>query len=163
MKKLTIQLFEYHVWANKKLIKHLRSLPEEVFVNQVNSVFPTIAETFGHMLAVDEMCYLRLKGVYLQQIGQKKLNTIEETENKLDDLYDDINHFFINIESVENTVVYKNTKGNQFNNKVFEIVQHIVNHGTYHRGNIAAMIRQLGYEGTSTDYIFYLRTINNII
>jgi len=65
LKKLTIQLFEYHVWANKKLIKHLRSLPEEVFVNQVNSVFPTIAETFGHMLAVDEMWYLRLKGVYL--------------------------------------------------------------------------------------------------
>ncbi|WP_067934331.1 DinB family protein [Alicyclobacillus kakegawensis] len=37
-----------------------------------------------------------------------------------------------------------------------DIVQHVVNHGTYHRDNITAMLRQLGYPGASTDYVFYL-------
>jgi len=37
-----------------------------------------------------------------------------------------------------------------------DIVQHVVNHGTYHRGNIAAMLRQQGYAGVPTDYVFYL-------
>lgn len=32
----------------------------------------------------------------------------------------------------------------------------IVNHGTYHRGNLTVMLRQLGRSGVSTDYIFYL-------
>ncbi|WP_313897918.1 DinB family protein [Brevibacillus sp. FSL L8-0520] len=35
-------------------------------------------------------------------------------------------------------------------------MQHVVNHGTYHRGNIAAMLRQQGYAGVPTDYVFYL-------
>ncbi len=37
-----------------------------------------------------------------------------------------------------------------------ELVQHVVNHGTYHRGNFTTMLRQLGHQGASTDYIFYL-------
>jgi uncharacterized damage-inducible protein DinB len=37
-----------------------------------------------------------------------------------------------------------------------EILRHVVNHGTYHRGNIAAMLRQQGYAWVSTDYIFHL-------
>jgi uncharacterized damage-inducible protein DinB len=41
-----------------------------------------------------------------------------------------------------------------------ELVQHVVNHGTYHRGNIAAMLRQLGHKGVPTDYVFYLYEID---
>jgi len=42
-----------------------------------------------------------------------------------------------------------------------DIMQHAVNHGTYHRGNIAAMLRQIGFAGTNTDYVFYLYEVNN--
>lgn len=41
----------------------------------------------------------------------------------------------------------------------FELLQHVANHGTYHRGNISAILRQLGYKGTQTDYVFYLYEI----
>ncbi|MFD0085159.1 DinB family protein, partial [Priestia megaterium] len=37
-----------------------------------------------------------------------------------------------------------------------DILQHVVNHGTYHRGNVTAMLRQQGYSGVPTDYMFYL-------
>ena len=66
MKKLAIQLFEYHSCANEQIIQHLGRLPEEIFTNKVESVFPTIAETCGHMIAVDELWYLRLKGENLR-------------------------------------------------------------------------------------------------
>ncbi|MBE3554365.1 MAG: hypothetical protein IMW85_05085 [Thermicanus sp.] len=49
------------------------------------------------------------------------------------------------------------SKGERFTNHLEEIIHHIVNHGTYHRGNIAAMVRQLGQTGVSTDYIDDLR------
>lgn len=162
MKELTIQLFDYHLWANERLIQHLRGLPKEIFLNKVESVFPTIAETFGHMIAVDKLWYSRMKGKNLQQIGTKQFNTIEETLEASADLHNNIKCFLVSTENVENMVFYQNTRGDQFNNQISEIVQHIVNHGTYHRGNISAMIRQMGYEGTSTDYIGYLRTSSNI-
>ncbi|MEK3724277.1 DinB family protein [Paenibacillus sp. FSL H8-0034] len=44
----------------------------------------------------------------------------------------------------------------KLNVPLVELVQHVVNHGTYHRGNITAMLRQLGHKGVPTDYIFYL-------
>ncbi|MFJ8268683.1 DinB family protein [Peribacillus asahii] len=157
MKEWTMQLFDYHVWANDRLIQHLKGLPEAVFLNKVNSVFPTIAETFGHMIAVDELWYLRMKGNSLQQIASKSFSTIEDTVKTSTVLHNEIKDFLIHTEDVEDMAGYQNTKGDQFNNKIAEVVQHIVNHGTYHRGNIAAMIRQMGYEGVSTDYIFYLR------
>lgn len=45
-----------------------------------------------------------------------------------------------------------------FQARCADLVQHIVNHGAYHRGNMTAMLRQLGYPGTPTDYSLYLYT-----
>ena len=38
-------------------------------------------------------------------------------------------------------------------------MQHVVNHGTYHRGNITAMIRQLGHSSTMMDFVLYLHMV----
>ncbi|MBP1966778.1 DinB family protein [Paenibacillus aceris] len=46
------------------------------------------------------------------------------------------------------------------NASINELVQHIMNHGTYHRGNISSMLRQLGHAGASSDYVFYLYEVN---
>ncbi len=43
-----------------------------------------------------------------------------------------------------------------FQARCADVVQHVVNHGTYHRGNITAMLRQLGHAGAQTDYTLYL-------
>ncbi|MGE7186477.1 DinB family protein [Peribacillus sp. NPDC006672] len=42
-----------------------------------------------------------------------------------------------------------------------ELVQHVINHGTYYRGNLTAMIRQQGYSSVPTDYVFYLYEISS--
>ncbi|MEC2456617.1 DinB family protein, partial [Bacillus cereus] len=42
---------------------------------------------------------------------------------------------------------------------ILELVQHVVNHGTYHRGNITAMIRQLGHSSTMMDFVLYLHMV----
>lgn len=156
-KELTIQLFDYHIWANERILQHTNSLPKALFNDIVDSVFPTISETFGHILAVDELWFLRIKGENLKQIVAKKLNTVEETIEAFDELHNEIKHFLNDAEDHEEVVTYTNTKGDQFQNQIYEIIHHIVNHGTYHRGNISAMIRQMGHTGVSIDYIGYLR------
>jgi len=52
---------------------------------------------------------------------------------------------------------YKNSKGNQFKNSIQEIFFHFINHSTYHRGQIAMLMKQAGLEPLNTDYIFYKR------
>lgn len=56
------------------------------------------------------------------------------------------------------TVAYTNSKGHPFRNTVAEILLHIANHGTYHRGQIASWLRRAGLEPPVTDYIFLRRT-----
>ncbi|MNK48723.1 DinB family protein [compost metagenome] len=52
---------------------------------------------------------------------------------------------------------YQNSKGNQFENSIQEIFFHFVNHSTYHRGQIAMLMKEAGLEPLNTDYIFYKR------
>lgn len=52
---------------------------------------------------------------------------------------------------------YQNSKGNQFENSIQEIFFHFINHSTYHRGQIAMLMKEAGLEPLNTDYIFYKR------
>ena len=73
--------------------------------------------------------------------------------------YSRTSHLEEKFEAVDlnNIILYKTTKGQAFENKTSDILFHIINHSTYHRGQIAADFRQTGTEPLSTDYIFYKR------
>jgi uncharacterized damage-inducible protein DinB len=56
-------------------------------------------------------------------------------------------------------ITYHNFKGENFNNKVSGIIKHVVNHGSFHRGQVVTILRTLGINTIpSTDYIQWLRT-----
>lgn len=54
-------------------------------------------------------------------------------------------------------IPYQNSKGQKFQNKISDILFHIINHSTYHRGQIATDFREKGIEPLATDYIFWKR------
>jgi uncharacterized damage-inducible protein DinB len=60
-------------------------------------------------------------------------------------------------EDFERQVNYINSQGESFANTVKEILFHVVNHSTYHRGQVMLQLRESGLEAISTDYIFYKR------
>ncbi|UPW83895.1 DinB family protein [Lysinibacillus sp. Ag94] len=45
--KDTLELFRYHVWANKRVFEHLRKLPDDLYRKPLNSVFPTIGDALA--------------------------------------------------------------------------------------------------------------------
>jgi uncharacterized damage-inducible protein DinB len=74
----------------------------------------------------------------------------------------DKNNYTNSLAIIESTdfklpVAYVNSKGQAFTNNVRDILFHAVNHGTYHRGQIAADFKATGLEPLTTDYIFYKR------
>ena len=54
-------------------------------------------------------------------------------------------------------ISYQNSKGERFQNSVREIFFHFINHSTYHRGQLAMLMKQAGMDPINTDYIFYKR------
>ena len=55
------------------------------------------------------------------------------------------------------TVSYKDLKGTAYTTPVWQIVLHVVNHATLHRGQAMSLLRQLGVAPPPTDLIFYYR------
>ncbi|WP_338469593.1 DinB family protein [Niallia sp. XMNu-256] len=157
MKDQCIYSLQYDQWANLKLLDHIEQLPEDVFDKPMNSVFPTIAETFYHIFRGKRIWFKRSLPHLVMDESITDFHNIPHAKESFVKLHN------ILIEAVHDhyenldVIVYQSPKGNTFQNQFHEIIFHLANHGTYHRGNIAAMIRECGYKGTSTDYIQFLR------
>ena len=158
------QLYEYHVWANERLFAHLKQLPEDVFHAEAASVFPSVAQTFGHMYLFERVYLSVLEGVPNGEIFPKMPGWIEETKGKNADemqrlfagVADQFRDLLRRTPDPDKAMTIEHPQYGRLDTRFSEILRHVVNHGTYHRGNLAAMLRQQGYAGVSTDYIFYL-------
>jgi uncharacterized damage-inducible protein DinB len=157
MKNLALELVQYHCWATKQVLNHLQTLPRKVLTMSLNSVFPKIESVLVHMLAVDELWFGRMKGSEQNYMEEKSGWPVQQFILAYERLLEDLWNFVYEVEDIHTIVFYTNSEGKKFSNTIFEIIQHIVNHGTYHRGNISAMLRQVGYSTVSTDYIYFLR------
>ncbi|MCA1031468.1 DinB family protein [Bacillus timonensis] len=149
-------LLHYHKWANKTLLKHLHTLPVDFFTQQLQSIFPSVANVFEHLYEVDVLWLNRLKGEN-ETDNALCFSSIEEVENAYLLHNQECIDFAQKLLNGTTLVTYQNSKGETFENSYEEILQHIVNHGTNHRGNIGAMMRQYGHKGVGIDYIMYLR------
>ena len=57
----------------------------------------------------------------------------------------------------ERQIIYKNLKGESFENSLIDILGHVINHGTHHRAQAGQHLKVDGTDLPITDYIFYLR------
>ncbi len=157
---------DYHAWANIRLFERLKELPnyETIFTEQIQSVFPSIKDTFAHIYITDQVWLHILHGKSMNeaihdreslrtQIENKSLHELEKMFENMENQYKE---FLSTIQDVNAVFVIENPYAGKLETSILEIVQHVVNHGTYHRGNITAMIRQLGHSSTMTDFVLYL-------
>jgi uncharacterized damage-inducible protein DinB len=64
----------------------------------------------------------------------------------------------LNEEILQSNLHYQNSRGEQFAQPVYEVVMHVFNHSTYHRGQLVTMMRQLGENNLpQTDFIHFTR------
>ncbi|NRD80036.1 DinB family protein [Bacillus sp. BRMEA1] len=168
MRSHTLQLYDFHVWANQRVLEHLKGLPKELYHQEIQSVFPSIADVFIHIYATDQTWLSVLSGDSFAEIAETRKQHIENTKGKsleqIELLFLDLSKkfkaFLESHENLEQAICPEHPHFGKLHTHFYELVQHVVNHGTYHRGNITAMLRQLGYSGIMTDYVAYLYTRN---
>lgn len=131
----------------------------------MTSVFPSISQVFAHIYVVDSVWFGAMSGKSFEEaraLGERlreetKGIGLEETETRFVRLSEKYRSFLR--EQQERTVSLHHPHLGGLKTSLSELVLHVVNHGTYHRGNITAMLRQAGYKGVGTDYIIYLYSI----
>jgi uncharacterized damage-inducible protein DinB len=156
-----VQHLTYNLWANER-IGHLLMAQDESKLNaEQKSSFPSIAKTIFHIWDAEVIWLTRLKGGSLADWPSKKF-----TGSKADMLQGFIKtstellNFVKEKEAcfVDEIIVYKSMKGDAYENSVEEILFHLVNHGTYHRGQITTLLHSAGAtQMVSTDLINWFR------
>lgn len=158
------QLYDYHVWANHKFFERLKELPDEIYKQEIQSVFSTIADTLAHIFVADTIYLSVIRGddmedtqVAITQAEQKVKDAgLKEMEVYFHDLTEQYQTFMDQEEDLGRAITVEHPQSGKLDTSLCEMIQHVVNHGTYHRGNITAMIRQQGLTSVMNDYIVYL-------
>lgn len=148
MKEKFIELFEYNYHFNKKLIE---------FISENFQLKPEkTVKLLNHLINAQQIWNARINNESEFEVSQiNDWNNISKinTDNYSKTLG------IIHNKSPENSIEYKNSKGEKFINKIEDVLFHVINHSTYHRAQIATDIKNNGIEPINTDYIFYKRKI----
>jgi uncharacterized damage-inducible protein DinB len=163
MKDSLLQLLRYHEWANRRMISLLQSLDDTTLDLELVSSFPGIRATVYHCWGAEAMWLQRLKLVEHPVWKQEGFNgSFQEACTQWAEAtaalvqyaatrYDD--------RAFSATIQYQTSKKEVFKNTVSGILMHLVNHATYHRGQLVTMLRQAGITRIpATDMIVYLRS-----
>jgi uncharacterized damage-inducible protein DinB len=153
-------LYLFNQWANRNVVGACAALTEEQFTRPMGNSFPSVRDTLAHIYGAEWAWYERLFGRAPASLAagmespdfatlQKKF---EEHDAKLVDHVSKLSEA-----DLHRVLEYKNLAGKELSNPLWQIFQHLANHGTYHRGQITTMLRQLGAKPVSTDLIGYYR------
>ncbi|MBK1439748.1 damage-inducible protein DinB [Parapedobacter sp. ISTM3] len=147
MKALFNELFAYNFHCNQQLAA--------VLMDHAAAVDAKSMDLFSHMLNAHHIWNHRiLNQPTRHSVWEKHPSNILAV---LDRRNYDQTLTILETSIVGDEVNYKTSKGIPFTNTVGDVLFHIINHSTYHRGQIALLFRQNGMEPLQTDYIFRKR------
>ncbi len=160
MKKLLVSYATYNHWANERLALIIADLDDATCFVTVPSSFSNLFETIEHIWQAELAWMQRIARVTLVEkpkFENKNTKVLLSALLEQGMLFKNLIENMTEDELHEN-VNYKNWQGNPFSTPTWQIVQHVINHSTFHRGQLVTMLRQLGVTTIpSTDYITYSR------
>lgn len=160
MKKFIRDYAAFNVWANNKLCDVVNTLSDEQFNMEMKSSFPTIKETIQHIMDTQDIWMERFEGrsptswpsgnfQYKKELTEALRNSSKKLEEKARQY---------SKKKLKDEIAYTTLKGISGNSAAIEMFAHVMNHGTYHRGQLITMLRMAGItELPATDLIAYFR------
>jgi len=153
-------LFEFNYWAKGRMLGAVDSLSEDLLYKDLKTSFGTLHGTLVHICAAEDVWLQRLIGT-----ASPKFLTVADAPNygavksKWGEVEKGLVSYIHSLDEdqVQKTFTFLNLKGEPVSNVLWQVLQHLVNHGTYHRGQITSMIRQLGGTPANTDLIGFYR------
>jgi uncharacterized damage-inducible protein DinB len=151
-------LLLYTLWADRQVLQSVRQASQEDLTRDAGVSFGSILGTMAHILGSQRVWLSRFSGTPLDRVPsiQDYPNLIawiagwEETAAALEAFLAALSD-----EQLAAQVTWRNSRGETFTRPLWQPVAHLINHSTYHRGQVVSLLRQMGYPVPSTDLIYY--------
>lgn len=161
LKELLLQLAAYNVWANHRITDLINGLDIQLQNTNIESSFGNLRGTIQHMANAESIWWQRMKLVELPYAFDDQDMSLELMNKKLLEFSNQWKEWIEKSASnaLEHEFLYHNTKKEQFKQPVYQMLLHLFNHQTYHRGQLVIMLKQLGVEKIPpTDFIVWSRS-----
>jgi uncharacterized damage-inducible protein DinB len=161
-----LELAQYNVWANEKYAVLLNEISEEQWSAPVVSSFGSIGATALHIASAERIWLDRLHGVaapvwLVDKMQPERQQTLAEWHKASAGLKDLVEK--IDPESLEDPFPFRRINGEFVTLIRYQALVQVLNHSTYHRGQLQTMIKQVGHDRTvSTDIMIFYRTLTNV-
>jgi uncharacterized damage-inducible protein DinB len=156
-------LFAYNDWANARYMEAIDALDDEQFTRDLGSSFSSIRDTVAHVVAAEWIWMRRWQGESPQSVpGWAVDSDLELLRKRLHIVQMERLRFLggLTADDLDRLVTYINLAGSPFTYRLGEMLLHLVNHSTFHRGQLATMLRQLGVTPPGTDLLVYRDEMN---
>ncbi|MGW8123315.1 DinB family protein [Roseivirga echinicomitans] len=148
MKERFTRLYEYNLWANQLFVDVLKS---QVYKNEkITAVFTHIGN--AQLIWLDRITHSEENVPKVWDVGNLP-DAIELVKRSSQRWLD----FIYSQEEYENIIEYKNSQGEVYETRISDILTHVANHSTHHRGQLATLLRAEEIDPPASDFIFYIR------
>jgi uncharacterized damage-inducible protein DinB len=153
-------LYEYNAWANRRSLSAAAALTPEQFTKPMSSSFSSVRDTLAHIFGGEWLWLERFQG--------RSPSSLPDTSQYLDvaslgERWGEFEPRLLNFargltqSDLDRVMEYKTLKFGVYSNPLWQSMQHLVNHGTYHRGQVTTLLRQQGAPAILTDLMHFYR------
>jgi len=164
------ELFDYNYWANAKQLDACAALSAEQFLRPMGSSFSSVRDTLAHLMGAEWIWLERwlgrpartLPGVpeglpFAETLKRwhEQFSAVDQIRNRWRVLETELRQFLSGLDekTLASDFSYVNLQGKAWTYPLWRTLYHLANHGTYHRGQITTLLRQLGASAPTTDYL----------
>jgi uncharacterized damage-inducible protein DinB len=153
-------LYDFNAWANHRILDACAVLTPEQFTRDLASSFHSVRDTLAHVYGAQwvwlERWHGRTPTVLPSAADFPDFETVRRRFTEIDRNLVDY-AASLNADDIQRVIEFKTLAGTPISQPLWQMLQHVANHSTYHRGQVTTMLRQLGAKAASTDLIYYYR------
>jgi uncharacterized damage-inducible protein DinB len=151
--------FAYGRWANRTTLESVAALAPEEYTRPIGGSFGSVQGTLFHLYGADWVWLERLHGRSPRAMpAGDDLAALELLARKWREVEagQDAYIAMLTPERLAEPLSYVSFSGESFTRQLGDALLHLANHGTYHRGQVATLLRQLGRQAAPTDYLRFI-------
>ena len=144
------KLFEYDHWANREALASLST---------VSGSAERPLRILGHIMGAQGLWLARFDNPSPPGGQAWPTLTLDDCRVAVEDMHRRWSQVLDKLtpEKMSEALVYRNTKGQEFRTPIQDVLMHLLMHSAYHRGQLAAAVREAGGKPAGTDYVVYVR------
>ena len=154
-------LVDYHYWARDRMLAAIEPLSPDQFTREMGNSFSSVRDTVSHLHGAEWVWLSRLQGASpTALLPHERFPDLAAARNAWSESEAGLRAFVAGLDAaaLDRMLDYRLLNGAPASSRVWHIVQHLVNHATYHRGQVTTMLRQLGTASPrSQDLIAFYR------